>query len=305
MYAYGAARFALAAGSRRIALELWPAIEWTLEFCRRKLTPDGVVASDTDELEGRLPSGKTNLNTSSIYYGGLKAASCLATSLQMPEAQHRYSAQADAMERSIEAFFGRTLRGFETYRYYEGNDILRSWICTPLCMGIMKRAAGTLDAIFSPHLWTESGMLSQEGDKIYWDRSALYGFRGGFIAGAAEQSFAKLREFSASRLLGEHVPYSIEAWPEGDKRHLSAESALYCRIITEGLFGIEPSGLNSFKLSPRLPMECKEMSLRKIRAFGAQFDIVVNTNDIRVEIDGKTVWSASSGGNVELHRQNP
>lgn len=41
--------------------------------------------------------------------------------------------------------------------------------------------------------------------------------------------------YSQQRLLGEHVPYPIEAWPEGNQRHLSAESALYCRIVTEGI----------------------------------------------------------------------
>ena len=52
--------------------------------------------------------------------------------------------------------------------------------------------------------------------------------------------------YSQQRLLGEHVPYPIEAWPEGNQRHLSAESALYCRIVTEGIFGIRPTGFNSF-----------------------------------------------------------
>ena len=41
MYAYGASRFALALGDRDIALELWPAIEWTLEYCRRNLKSEG------------------------------------------------------------------------------------------------------------------------------------------------------------------------------------------------------------------------------------------------------------------------
>lgn len=59
-----------------------------------------------------------------------------------------------------------------------------------------------------------------------------------------------LRFYSSQRLLGEHVPYAIEAWPEGNQRHLSAESGLYCRIITEGMFGIRPTGLNSFVLLP-------------------------------------------------------
>ena len=45
MIAYGAARYALARGDKAEARELWPLIEWCLEYCNRKLTPAGVVAS--------------------------------------------------------------------------------------------------------------------------------------------------------------------------------------------------------------------------------------------------------------------
>ena len=48
-----------------------PLVEWCLEYCRRQLTPDGVVASDSDELEGRFPAGDANLCTSSLYYDAL------------------------------------------------------------------------------------------------------------------------------------------------------------------------------------------------------------------------------------------
>ena len=54
MVAYGAARYALARGSKAEAEELWPLIEWCLEFCRQKLNDKGVVASDSDELENRF-----------------------------------------------------------------------------------------------------------------------------------------------------------------------------------------------------------------------------------------------------------
>lgn len=60
---------------------------------------------------------------------------------------------------------------------------------------------------------------------------------------------------------------------EGSQRHLSAESGLYCRIITEGLFGIRPTGLRSFDLTPSMPAAWESMSLRHIRAFGSDFDI--------------------------------
>ena len=71
------------------------------------------------------------------------------------------------------------------------------------------------------------------------------------------------------------MPYAIEAWPEGSQRHLSAESGLYGRIVTEGMFGIRPTGFHSFTLTPHLPQGWDSMNLRKIRAFGTSFDVEV------------------------------
>ena len=65
MCANGAARYALARADRTEAEELWPFVEWCLEYCRRNRTADGVVASDSDEMEGRFPVGRTNLATRS------------------------------------------------------------------------------------------------------------------------------------------------------------------------------------------------------------------------------------------------
>jgi cellobiose phosphorylase len=94
-----------------------------------------------------------------------------------------------------------------------------------------------------------------------------------------------LKHYSTQRLLREHVPYAIEAWPEGNQRHLAAESGLYCRIITEGLFGIRPVGLHSFTLMPSLPKNWNKMSLKKIRAFGNNFDLNVSRKGKKIKID--------------------
>jgi cellobiose phosphorylase len=102
-------------------------------------------------------------------------------------------------------------------------------------------------------------------------------------AGATEQAMTFLRYYSRRRLLGEHVPYPVEAYPEGNQRHLSAESGLYCRIFTEGLFGIRPTGFRSFTLSPRLPDGWNAMALKHVKAFGRSFDITVTrkgTNEV-------------------------
>jgi cellobiose phosphorylase len=84
--------------------------------------------------------------------------------------------------------------------------------------------------------------------------------------------------------LGDHVPYPVEAYPEGDQRHLSAESGLYCRIFTEGLFGIRPTGLHSFDLTPRLPKSWPLMKMRHINAFERDFDITVERVDKKLKI---------------------
>ena len=276
MIAYGAARFALAYGNREVAENLWPLIEWCLEYCRRKINSDGAVASESDELEGRFPSGTANLCTSSLYYDALLSASMLCKETGKPrKLSEAYTNQASALKKAINTYFGARIEGFETYRYYRENDILRSWICIPLTVGIFDRKAGTTDALFSPRLWTADGLATQSGDKTFWDRSTLYALRGVFAAGEADKALEYLTRYSERRLLGDHVPYPVEAWPEGGQKHLSAESGLYCRIFTEGLFGLRPTGFRSFTLSPKLPSVWDQMALKNINAFGNSFDIEV------------------------------
>lgn len=294
MIAYGAARYALARGDKEEARQLWPLIEWCLEYCRRQLTPEGVVASDSDELENRFPAGKANLCTSCLYYDALNSAVYLGKELGKPQKQiNKYQQEAKQMRQSIEQYFGAEMKDYHTYRYYEGNTLLRSWICMPLTVGIYDRAEGTANALFSPYLWTDDGLLTQEGSDTYWDRSLLYALRGTFAAGEVEKGSNFLRKYSQHRLLGEHVPYAIEAWPEGNQRHLSAESGLYCRIFIEGILGIRPTGFRSFLLAPHLPDDWNEVSLSHIMAFGHDTDIEINRTNkgyhIVVSAEGKKV----------------
>ena len=302
MIACGAARYALARGSRAEAEELWPLIEWCLEYCRRKLTADGVVASDTDELEGRFPTGEANLCTSTLYYDALLSAVPLGRELGvMPAVTARYAAEAGALAKAIDAHFGGEVGGYDTYRYYDGNTLLRSWICMPLIVGLRERCEGTVRALLSPELLTDDGLLTEQGGATFWDRSTLYALRGIYNAGYADRATEMLHRYSQRRLLGDHVPYPIEAWPEGSQRHLSAESGLYCRIVTEGLFGIRPAGLRSFDLTPGMPSAWERMSLRRIRAFDADFDISVGR-----EVGGKLrITVMQAGKKPKIYRAAP
>ncbi len=297
MIAYGAARFSLSLGDKQIAEKLWPLIEWCLEYNKRHMNADGVISSDSDELEGRFPAGKANLCTSSLYYDALISAAALGKELGKPASlTSAYAKQAAAIKQSIESFFGHKVEGFDTYRYYKENDVLRSWICVPLTVGIFDRSEGTINALFSSRLWTQDGLATQAGDSTFWDRSTLYALRGVLQAGKTEKAMEFLKYYSQRRLLGEHVPYPVEAYPEGGQRHLSAESGLYCRIYTEGLFGIRPVGLSSFTIAPQLPADWDFMRLKKVHGFQKEFDI-----DVKREGD-KIRLTVTSNGSAVLNK---
>jgi hypothetical protein len=301
MIAYGASQYALTTGDATIAEELWPLISWCLEYNKRQLNKEGVVRSESDEMEGRIETGTANLSTSSLYYGALRHASDLATSLGKPKSViTRYRKQAKTLKKAIENYFGATVEGLDTYRYYDGHKYLRHWICLPLVVGIHDRKDGTITALFD-RLWTENGVHVEKNSdnpsisKIFWDRGTLYALRGTFLAGATDVSLEKLEQFSKERLLGKRVPYVVEAYPEGNMAHLSAESGLYCRVFIEGLFGINPTGLHSFSVLPKLPKKWEKMALRKIKAFGEDFDIEVVRQEklakIKIidNVSGKTI----------------
>ena len=313
MIAYGASQYALARGDREIAKKIWPLIEWCLEYNRRQLNDEGVVASESDEMEGRIETGNANLSTSSLYYGALNLAYDLGKSIGEPKNKWAgYKKQSEALAKSIENYFGANILGLDTYKYYKEHKYLRHWICLPLVVGIENRKDDTIKALFE-QLWSENGLHvennkeNEEISKIFWDRATLYALRGTFLAGETEKSLEKLEQFSEKRLIGNRVPYVVEAYPEGDMAHLSAESGLYCRVFTEGMFGIVPTGLKSFRLTPRLPEKWQHMALKNIRAFDEDFNIEVERVGKKLKIhvfnkEGKTIYSnkIQSGNTVEI-----
>ncbi|SDE33422.1 glucosidase family protein [Niabella drilacis] len=308
MIGYGASQFALTSGDTIEAATLWPLIEWCNTYLLRKKTADGVIASQSDELEGRFPAGKVNLSTNSLAYGAFLYGSRLATALGKTKTAAEWQQEARELRQHMEQYFGGAVEGYQTYKYYEGNDKLRSWICLPLVMGIYDRKDQTQAALLSPKLWSSNGLLTESGSSTYWDRSTLYAFRGLFKAGATDTAIAYLSFYSGSRLLGAHVPYAIEAWPEGNQRHLSAESGLYCRALVEGLIGFDPTGFRSFSISPRLPKKWDRLSLKNIDAFHTKFDLQVQRASgkyrITVKEEGRSGlnfwWDGKTPLNIKL-----
>lgn len=295
MYLYGASRFILTSGMPQDGGKLYRAVKWCAEYCVRHINGDGVIESDSDELEGRLPSGRANLSTNMLAYGGFRFAARIAGALGDKSTGERYSSVAARLGGNCEKYFARVIRGFDTYRYYEGNETLRSWICLPLCMDIFTHAGGTARAIMSPYLMCDAGQLSEEGTNIAWDRSTLYGLRGVFRAGLTDEAYDYLVSYCADRLLSAHVPYPVEAWPEGGMRHLSGESALFCQIITEGMLGIDPLGFDSFALCPHIPARLGRFALTGIHAFGEEFDFISENGEWTVTTARGRQYRGSNG----------
>ncbi len=290
MIAYGATQYALAIGNQAEAEELWNLISWSLEYNDRNLNDEGVVISQSDEMEGRIETGTANLSTLSLYYGALINAICVAKELdKSPQLIKKYKKDAKELRVAIENYFGANIEGLDTYKYYKEHTTLRHWICLPLVVDINDRSEATTEALFD-RLWTDNGVHVEKNNpdkrisEIFWDRGTLYALRGALRAGATEQSIERLKQFSTTRLLGERVPYVVEAFPEGNMAHLSAESGLYCRVFTEGLFGITPIGFNSFTIRPRLPKDWDKMALRHVRLFGKDFDIEVRREGENIEV---------------------
>ena len=235
MYAYGISRFLLEMSDEKLVHRFWDNLVWCLDFALSRKTKDGIIASDSDELENRFPSGNANLFTSCITYDALGNAAILAD--VMGDAIHKtqwLKEQAELRE-NIEKYFGRSVEGFKTYRYYDGNENLRSWICMPLTVEIFNRAEENVKALYSSKLYYDGMMRSTSDNDTTWDRSLLFALRGTFLAGNAEKGMEETINYCKNRLLGSHAPYPYEAYPEGNRAHLAAESLLFARVVTEGL----------------------------------------------------------------------
>jgi cellobiose phosphorylase len=92
--------------------------------------------------------------------------------------------------------------------------------------------------------------------------------------------------------------------------HLSAESALYCRIFTEGILGIVPTGFNSFELTPNIPDEWEFFNLKRIRAFDSKFDLIINRKGDKLLVQviqfGKVVFTekVKNGQTIRVSLEN-
>lgn len=293
MVLYGLSKFLLFHGDRAAAEELWPLIEFSAASVLRHTTADGIVASQTDEMEDRYPTGDANLSTSALAYGGYRHAARLANAMGKKEAAE-FDRRADVLRKGIEAYFGAEIEGFKTYRYYKDNVTLRGWILLPLAMGITERRDGTVAALTSDKLWPNrndgADILAESTRPTEWGRETYYALRVLFKAGRTEEALDLTRRVVRAQIFGPKGPY-----PDEDAIDMLCPGSLYPRVFTEGVFGIVPTGLDSFECAPWLPKDWPRMALRDLRAFGRTWDLVVERSGdqqkVTVTAGGRTVMT--------------
>jgi hypothetical protein len=291
MVLYGLSKFLLFLGDPKAAAEMWPLIEFSAQSVQSHLTKDGIIASETDEMEGRYPTGDANLSTSSLAYAGYRQAAHLARDLGKKSVEIDFNKRADALRKAIETYFGAEIEGFKTYRYFKENTTLRGWILLPIAMGINERQEATIAALLSDKLWPRrmegADILAESTRPTEWARETYYALRVLFKAGRTEVALDQTRRVVKAQVFGEMGPY-----PDEDAIDMLCPGSLYPRVFTEGVFGIVPTGLKSFTCTPWLPKDWPQMALRDLRAFGQSWDLVVE------RVGDKQKITVSSGGKI-------
>jgi hypothetical protein len=296
MVLYGLSKFLLFLGDPEAAAEMWPLIEFSAQSVKGHLTKEGIIASETDEMEGRYPTGNANLSTSSLAYSGYRLAARLAHDLGKKSVELDFDKRADALRKAIEVNFGAEIEGFKTYRYFKENTTLRGWILLPLAMGINDRQEGTVAALLSDKLWPRRleglDILAESTRPTEWARETYYALRVLFKAGRTEEALDLTRRVVKTQVFGEMGPY-----PDEDAIDMLCPGSLYPRVFTEGMFGIVPTGLKSFTCTPWLPVEWPRMAMRDMRAFGQAWDLIVervgDQQKITVSSGGKVVFTGT------------
>lgn len=278
MILFGTSRFMLETGMKLEGKEA-KLLDWIYRYVKSQMNEDDIIVSDSDELEGRISSG-INLNTSSLSYGGFKYYAELLKQVGRNKEAKEVLELADKLSKGMEKYFGGTVSGYNTYHYHKGCDVIRAWNCLPLYMGIQNRKDDTIKAI-NEKLWKDGSCVSTENEKIMWDRSALYFIASMFRCDYNELAYSRLLEMSEKRLLGDRVPYVVEAYPENNMRHLSAESALFCRIIVDGLIHIDFK--DGLKITPHVPKEISKFSMENIMIEGKKLNIYYNNGKTEIE----------------------
>lgn len=276
MYAYGTLKYLLTRNDSSLNKKYKKAITWCLDYTKAKKNKNGMYDSDADELENRFESGSCNIATNSIFYAALLDYTKLYK-------ENTYSQEIKEFPQNFDHYFYcNNIEGFSTYRYCQEETHLRSHIFYPLIAKLFNKKDEVISSLIHSPVFVDGNFLTTTACDTYWDRVTLMALRG--LYNAEYPTYSLLLQYTKNRLLGDHVPYPFEAYPEGNKAHLSAESALYCRCIIEGMLNYEVIDENHVSFCLNFAESQKKLSLKNFYTNGIILHLQVKKRGQRYKV---------------------
>ncbi|CAN8063398.1 unnamed protein product [Agarophyton chilense] len=188
---------------------------------------NGIIPSQSDELEGRFPSGTHNLATNCLAILAFEAAAQAAMQANDPFLRDEYRSAARTLRINTHAHF--MCDDERMYAYYTHCDDARGWACLA-ALAELPHGEKALEYCLN-QLWVHDGVLTSSAHRVVWDRTTLYAIRAAFRVGLVDLATERLQHYAKQRLrYSPSAPFAVEnneSWAQ-----LSAESALFVSKIT-------------------------------------------------------------------------
>lgn len=282
MYAWGASLTMVTMADPHATALLFPHIKFTCEVILAKMESNshGIVPSQSDELEGRFPTGSANFSVNCICILALEAAAEAAVEAGEPKLSELYAKNAIRLREQVDDYF--SVSGPQVYTYFKGCENARGWACLA-ALARLPRGKDALQYVLS-EMWDGDGILTTSDAKDVWDRCTLYGIRAAFQAGMVELAAERFTTFATKRTThAPAAPFAVEN--NSSYAQLSAESALVIRVLTEGLLGIRVKHGSSFVIKPQCPAAWMSYSVNSVFIATERLDFKVTTSDETEVVD--------------------
>lgn len=246
MFAWGASLTLLTVGDPTVTARLFPHITFASNIILEKIRQcrHGVVPSQSDELEGRYPTGEINLSVNCISVLALECASEAALEAGKRILAEKYASASQELRFNVHKYF--QVSDSKIYEYYKSCPDSRGWACLTALAGLSEGKEALRYSLVD--LWRTDGVLTSSDSGEVWDRCTLYAIRAAFQSGLVELGIQRFIEYATRTTTGPAAPFAVEN--NGSRAQLSAESGLVLRIITEGMLGLKILAGGEIELRP-------------------------------------------------------
>lgn len=286
MFAWGVSQFLFAVDDADLTKSLYFALCFACDILMRRITESSehIVHSQSDELEGRFPSGDANFSVNCIAIMALEATSRVALKMNDSKQEENLLIHARTLRIHVHEHFNTNDEW--KYNYYKGCTVPRGWICLGALAALPSGREALQYALET--LWRDDeggiGVRTSGDCDDVWDRCTLYAISAAFQNDLEDLALRRLEQYTSRRLLASaSAPYAVENEESGAQ--LSAEGALFLRVVTHGILGLDLFGDRKFTMRIAKPKGWHNVHLENIMISGVPVTVHV-TDEIPDVCDG-------------------